>query len=401
MQGWRIALWVAIVLVILMFLYYVRGILLPFVVAFAISAMLEPTIKRLRLRGWPRPLAIWSIFLVFIGVLTGMALWLTPIISNQVGGFKNKIDELTANITHQDESQSFFVRWNPAVQIAHPDDNAIDKAFSQNESTLERFGLPTTRRAFLAQYVEPQRAQLGKSIQKFLEGFLGIASGLVSHVLTLMFVPLLVLLVLFNLDQMKRRSVTWIPPAIRANTISVIAEIGQVFSSYLRGVTIAVLGYMLTMSVVLYILGAPYSILLGVIFGALYLVPYLNVLISGTILVVVTGLSNQSSGLLFHSSSPWGFAILLLLAYMVCHFTYDSLVYPRVVGKAVGLDPIVSMFVIFSGGALFGLVGMIIAFPLAGSVKVILDRLIRITSGSQDALRLPSVPLRHRTTTVG
>jgi predicted PurR-regulated permease PerM len=122
-------------------------------------------------------------------------------------------------------------------------------------------------------------------------------------------------------------------------------------------------------------------------------------LISGTLLVVVTGLSGKTGGLLFHASSPWGFAAILLLTYIVCHFTYDSLVYPRVVGRAVGLDPVVSMFVIFSGGALFGLVGMIIAFPLAGSVKVILDRLIRITSGSQDALKLPSVPLRHRTST--
>src|SRR5471030_2748369 len=119
MQGWRIALWMVIVLTILVFLYYVRGILLPFVIAFAISALLEPTIKRLRLRGWPRPLAIWSIFFVFIGVFAGLGLWLTPIISNQVGGFKNKIDEVTSNLTHQDESDGFFVRWNPAVQIGH------------------------------------------------------------------------------------------------------------------------------------------------------------------------------------------------------------------------------------------------------------------------------------------
>jgi predicted PurR-regulated permease PerM len=153
---------------------------------------------------------------------------------------------------------------------------------------------------------------------------------------------------------------------------------------------------MVVMSIVLALIGAPYSILLGVIFGALYLVPYLNVLISGTILVIVTGLTGQDSGLIIHANSSWGFAVMLLLVYMACHFTYDSLVYPRVVGKAVGLDPVVSMFVIFSGGALFGLVGMIIAFPLAGSVKVILDRLIRVTSASQDALRLPSVPLRHR-----
>ena len=391
-------MWMVIVMTILVFLYYVRGILLPFVIAFVISALLEPTIKKLRLRGWPRPLAIWSIFLVFVGVMAGLGLWLTPIISNQVGGFNNKIEEFTASITHHDETEGFFVRWNPVVQVSRPPD-AVDTFLEQYQDTLERFGLPTTKRAVIAQYIEPQRTQLGKSITGFLQGFLGIASGFVSHILTLMFVPLLVLLMLFNMDQFKRRSVTWIPPSIRANTISVFSEIGQVFSSYLRGVTIAVLGYMTVMSIVLYLIGAPYSILLGVIFGALYLVPYLNVLISGTILVIVTGLSGQTSGLLIHASSPWGFAIILLLVYMACHFTYDSLVYPRVVGKAVGLDPVVSMFVIFSGGALFGLVGMIIAFPLAGSVKVILDRLIRITSGSQDALRLPSVPLRHRTTT--
>lgn len=155
---------------------------------------------------------------------------------------------------------------------------------------------------------------------------------------------------------------------------------------------------MTVMSILLEVIGAPYSVLLGVLFGALYLVPYLNVLISGSLLVVVTGLSGRTSGLLFHQTNPWSFALILLVIYILVHFTYDSLVYPRVVGKAVGLDPVVSMFVIFSGGALFGLVGMIIAFPLAGSVKVILDRLIRITSASQEVLALPSVPIRHRST---
>jgi len=399
MPGWRIALWMVIVLAILMFLYYVRGILLPFVIAFAISAVLEPTIKKLRLKGWPRPLAIWSIFSAFILVVVGLGIWLTPIISNQVLGFKARIDEVTSSIAKQDANENFFVRWNPVLQIEHEaEQDPVDKLLAQNEGILQRLSLPTTKRVWYAQYIEPQRAQLGKSIQSFLQGFLGIASGLVSHLLTLMFVPLLVLLMLFNMDQFKRRSVTWIPPSIRANTISILGDIGQVFSSYLRGVTIAVLGYMTVMSILLEVIGAPYSVLLGVLFGALYLVPYLNVLISGSLLVVVTGLSGRTSGLLFHQTNPWSFALILLVIYILVHFTYDSLVYPRVVGKAVGLDPVVSMFVIFSGGALFGLVGMIIAFPLAGSVKVILDRLIRITSASQEVLALPSVPIRHRST---
>jgi len=339
-----------IVLAILMFLYYVRGILLPFVIAFAISAVLEPTIKKLRLKGWPRPLAIWSIFSAFILVVVGLGIWLTPIISNQVLGFKARIDEVTSSIAKQDANENFFVRWNPVLQIEHEaEQDPVDKLLAQNEGILQRLSLPTTKRVWYAQYIEPQRAQLGKSIQSFLQGFLGIASGLVSHLLTLMFLPLLVLLMLFNMDQFKRRSVTWIPPSIRANTISILGDIGQVFSSYLRGVTIAVLGYMTVMSILLEVIGAPYSVLLGVLFGALYLVPYLNVLISGSLLVVVTGLSGRTSGLLFHQTNPWSFALILLVIYILVHFTYDSLVYPRVVGKAVGLDPVVSMFVIFSG----------------------------------------------------
>lgn len=86
----------------------------------------------------------------------------------------------------------------------------------------------------------------------------------------------------------------------------------------------------------------------------------------------------------------------MALVYLVCHLIFDNMVYPRLVGGSVGLHPVVSMFVIFSGGALFGLVGMIIAFPLAGAVKVILERLLRVTTVQPDMLGLPPVPLRHR-----
>lgn len=398
MPGWRILLWVVLVLTTLIFLYLVRGILLPFVLAAIVSALLDPTVRKLRKRGWPKGIAIGSLVAVFIGGFAALAIWLTPLVSQQVSGFRDRVDELTAQLTKPDDSSNFFVRWDPMVKIEHPTgSDPFDQLLTENRELLGRLNLPTTKREFLRQYIEPQRPQVGKWVQGFFQGFLGAASGIVSQVLVLLFVPLLVILMLSNLETFKRRSITWIPPALRANTLSVMADIGEVFISYLRGVTIAVLGYMAFMGVLLTILGAPYSVLLGVLFGALYLVPYLNVAISGSVLFLVTGLSGRSGDFMFNMSTPWGFAAVLLVIYVVCHFTFDTLVYPRFVGRAVGLDPVVSMFVIFSGGALFGLIGMIIAFPLAGAVKVILDRLIRITSTSQEGLRLPAVPLRHRT----
>jgi predicted PurR-regulated permease PerM len=397
MPGWRILLWIVLVLTTVLFLYLVRGILLPFVVAAVISALLEPSVRRLRRRGWPRGLAIWTIVGAFLGVFVAFIIWMTPIVSQQVGGFRARIDTLTAELTAPEETANFFVRWDPLLQVQRPDTkDPIDRLLEQNAEVLARANLPTTKRALFLQYVEPQRPRLGAQIQKFLQSFLGVASGLVSQVMILSFVPLLVLLMLFNMEGFRRRSATWIPPAIRANTLAVLSDVGEVFLSYLRGVSIAVGGYMLFFAVVMTVLGAPFGVLLGVLFGALYLIPYLNGILSGILLLTMTVLSGRTGNFLFDTGSPWTFALILLAIYLACHMIFDALIYPRYVGKAVGLDPIVSMFVIFSGGALFGLVGMVIAFPLAGAVKVILDRLIRITSTSHEGLTLPAVPLRHR-----
>src|SRR4051812_41966931 len=104
MPGWRIALWVVLVLTSLIFLYLVRGILLPFVVAGAICAIVDPVVQKLRRRGWPKWLAIWSLVILSVNVLVALAVWLTPVVTQQVSGFRDRIDDLTAQLTQQDET---------------------------------------------------------------------------------------------------------------------------------------------------------------------------------------------------------------------------------------------------------------------------------------------------------
>ncbi|MFX8907045.1 hypothetical protein ABTM87_19635, partial [Acinetobacter baumannii] len=84
--------------------------------------------------------------------------------------------------------------------------------------------------------------------------------------------------------------------------------LGEVFSNYLRGTAFAVLMYMVTLSAALLILGAPYAIILGMIAGAVYLVPYLNVVISTLLVFVLTGISHRTGNWFFHSNDPWAFA---------------------------------------------------------------------------------------------
>ena len=294
--GWRIALWAAIVVAALTFLYLVRGVLLPFLLAFAISAILAPLITKLQKRGWPKGLAIGSIFALFFGALIALGIWLTPIVSTQVVGFKERVEDVASDFAQPNEDTNYFVRWNPVVvQRATSSRDVLDTFLEGQASTLERLGLPSSKRAIYAQYIEPQRGQINKSLQNFLQGFVGIASGFVSQVLILLFVPLLVLLILPNWENLRRKIFALIPPQIRPTTVALLEDIGDVFSRYLRGVAIAVSGYMAFMAILLTALGAPYGVLLGVLFGMVYLIPYLNVIIASSVLFGVTMLSGQNA----------------------------------------------------------------------------------------------------------
>jgi predicted PurR-regulated permease PerM len=179
--------------------------------------------------------------------------------------------------------------------------------------------------------------------------------------------------------------------------VSIVTDIGEVFKKYLRGVLTVIVLYMTVMSIVFSILGMPYSILLALIAGTLYLVPMLGPLMSAAAIFIVTGFSGETGNWFLSMNSPWAFAAVLVGIFILVSTAFDQLVYPQLVGKAVDLHPLVSMFVVFSGGALFGLPGMLIAFPLAGSIKVMLGRLMQATNKPlMETLALPAVPLRHR-----
>ncbi len=394
---WRIILWVAVTIATLWFLYLVKGILPPFIIAILISALLGPAFRWFKGKGWSPAFAALVPMLLFFGVLFVGLLALAPNITNQVGRLKDDAEQLVTRLAKPNPLDNFFLRGNPLNRIKQAEiKEPIDQFLIGNADILNRFNLPTSKREIIGQYVEPQREQIKSTIQNLIKSSIGIATGFVSQAFTLIFVPLLVWFILPNTEKFKKKIINFIPPQLRTSSVDLADDIGDVFSNYLRGVAIAVFGYMAFMAILLSLLGAPYGLLLGCMFGMIYLIPYLSVMISATTLFLVTGLSGKDQWLGVHFSSPWAYAGVLVAIYVTCHFIFDSAVYPKFVGQAVGLDPIVSMFVIFCGGALFGLPGMILAFPVAGCVKVLLDRLLKVTNQVSVELTLPERPLRHR-----
>ena len=450
MGGSRVILWVAIVLVAALFLYLVRAILFPFVFGLVAAALLDPSIRFLRKKGLSRFVAVTSTFLLFFGALVGAAVLIAPRIAGQFGSIQSNVTKLVRTELFPETKVDRFLADPGALQIreslAEPypvesakfgewirNPNATDDTFADfflgegeqlgehglptqrdqliahletpvtpgwtdkmlvnYRSTLQRVGLPTTRTGLEEMF------QIKKNVNAIAGKVFGNLSGILQYATSSLFLlvltPLVTALILLNYDDFRRRFVTWIPPTIRPAATDLLADLGDVISGYVRGLTRSVLLYSLVNAILFYILGVPFALLLGLLVGVFYVIPYVGFLISMAAIWIAI-VSGDASGFLGIEMSKGVYIVIVLGIYMAIGLIYDSVVHPQLVGKSVGLHPVVSVFVVLCGGALLGLVGMLLAFPIAGMIKVILDRLIRYTTTSGgDEIDLPRVPSRH------
>src|SRR5579862_2993039 len=207
MPGWRILLWALLVIAGVVFIYLVRGILLPFIVSLIIAAMLEPTVRRLRLRGMSRGGAVWLVVGVFYVAMVVLGVLVTPRITTETQSLTEQVQELTTSFYRQSENDNFFVRWNPVLQVQQQG-GAVDKfdtILARYGGTLARLGLPSTRREIMEQYVDKNRPQITKTVQNFSNAAFGFLTDLFSHLMLIVIVPILVPMILLDLDNIRRR----------------------------------------------------------------------------------------------------------------------------------------------------------------------------------------------------
>ncbi|MCW5940521.1 MAG: AI-2E family transporter [Fimbriimonadaceae bacterium] len=390
MQGWRIALWIGLVILVFGFLWLVRGVLLPFVLAYLVALLLEPVVKGFRRIGIGRPAAVSTITVVFFGAIVGIAIITAPYVSAQAGYLRDQVTEFTNRLQSTSPDEAMLM---------------VDKFLSANKTTLEQLGIPANRQGLVDAYIEPNRQQFEERAQQFITGGVTSILSFVGQAFILLLTPLFAIWILMDMESLRQKSKGWIPPTIRSGTVSMVKDIASVFQGYIRGLTISVLLYTTMMTVVLWALGVPAFAVLGAMAGILYLIPVIGGLVSSGIVFIVVALSGQSEANLFLNpalphiafTNSWVFALVVVAGMFVAGFTYDSAINPRIVGSAVKLHPLVAVFVVFSFGALFGLPGMLLAYPVAGAINVVLARLLKVATDRPELPNLPAVPLRHRT----
>jgi predicted PurR-regulated permease PerM len=237
--------------------------------------------------------------------------------------------------------------------------DALETAVDQlTGGAIEAFGQAVTARE-LARFIEGTvRAEFGTPRQAFQALRLGLdlTFGIVLTLLSLAYMRV-------DGDRLWRYVLRFVPLEYRDRVETLSAEIHRVLGRYLRGQLILIaLMATVTFVVLEWVFHLPYALWIAILTGFLEVIPLIGPVTAGAIACLV---GFAQGGL--------GEAAGLALAYLILRQTEDQLIMPQVVGRAVHVHPLVTIFAVLAGERIAGVLGMILAVPTAAAIKVVLD----------------------------
>lgn len=330
-------------------LYLLRTVLTPVFLSLLLAYLLDPLIDKMEARRIPRTVAI-SIFVgATLVVVVAVLLVIIPIaqreISSAVAAFPYYFARFQENIT----------AWLGKIFGAHLP-TTLDEIIRDISSNLDK--IPPT-------VVTP----FAELIKKLFSNTMYLVLGL----LNLVVVPVFTFYFLRDFDRMKERAATLVPVAYRDWTVEKFRQMDETLGAFLRGQLTVCTVLALLYSAGLVMTGIDMAVVIGVLSGYLFIVPYLGT-IFGIVAASIMALLKFHD--LLHLLGVWG-------VFAGVQFFESYFLTPRIVGEQVGLKPVSVIIALLIGGSLFGFLGILIAVPTAAVLKIFADDLLELYRQSE------------------
>jgi predicted PurR-regulated permease PerM len=317
----------------------VLDLLLILLVAIVFAEGVRPVVNRLADRRLPRPLAIAIVYLAFIGVL---ALLITLLVQPIV----DEATSLARNLpTYQASIQSTVASWQHALNLGG--------SGSPNIGSTLAGGLDTAKNVLLT-----------------------IGGYIVGVLVNLVLVLVIGFLWLVTSDRLKRFVVDLLPPRHQALASDVFGEMGQRMGGFLRATAINMVVVGVLTGVASTALGLPSPVLLGIFAGLTAAIPLVGPFL-GIVPPFLLGLTLGT-----------GHAVLVVVVLLIVQLVDANFVVPQVMNRVVSLPALAVVVSLLIGGALQGLIGALLAVPVASALQVVLLRVvvpyIHMTQGRHD-----------------
>lgn len=329
----QIAFGVASLIVALLVLYLLRDFLGAFVLGAAIAFLIQPAVTRLVAAGVPRMLAILIVFLVIVIIVAGLILLIVPFVISEVNQLQAQAPSLAAA--------------------------AQDRINSLQGSPIQIFGITID--------LKGTTQTINSHLKDYLLGQFGnaLTIGLTALTLLLQLVLTFVVAVLLSVDApaVRKDLRRLVPNDYRSDFDQIWRKVRKMLYAYFRGqlVIAALIG--LFSGIACAALGLADPIALGLIAGLTALIPYLGPFI-GAVPAILVGLA----------AGPIK-ALLIAILYFLISNVILNIVYPKIMGDAVRLPPVLVIVALIAGFSWAGILGMFVAVPIAATLRILFDHI--------------------------
>jgi predicted PurR-regulated permease PerM len=221
-------------------------------------------------------------------------------------------------------------------------------------------------------FLKSKQEEIGSIVLKVLGSFGNRAASSLSILFLFVLVPLLTFYFLCVIDDLRERILFLIPDQDhKEEIVSMGEEINVMLVKYLKGqIYVCVLvGIAITIGafIISQFFHTKYGMLLGFVTGLTSIVPYFGAIISMTFGILI--------GLFTATHDPILAAVAILVMMLLVNQLFDNVITPRIVGEQVGLHPLWTFFALLAGSKILGLAGMLVAVPIAATIKIFMIRL--------------------------
>lgn len=317
------------VLFILWFVYFVRDIIALFFVALILSSIIDPLADWFENRRVPRAVAVLIVYVIIFSILGLVVGVLIPPLVKEI----------------RDLASNFSAVWSRLVEGAELlRDYSAQNGFSQN----------------VQQGLSSVQSALGRAVGSVFTTIINIFGGLVSFVLILV----LTFYMVIQEGALKRMFKALVPPSYQGFTFSTFGKIQRKITAWIKGQLILSLIIGVMVYVGLSIVGVNYALVLGIFAALMEFVPYAGPFLGGVVAVF------------FALSQSTAKAFLVVILFIIIQQLENNILVPKVMQRAVGLNPIISILALVIGAKTAGIAGAIFAIPVATALDVIIREVL-------------------------
>lgn len=340
----KFTLFAAVLFVLYTCLRTVESVAFPLFLSMLIAYLLDPTIDKFEARGINRTSAILITIVIMLLAGVGFFAFLYPLLAGQVSTVVKKAPGLVDSI------QNEFLPW------------------LQSKAKVE---LPATLSDALSKYgkeIQNAAPTLIKKVGNWGTSLVSQTGVVVASLLNIVMIPIFTFYFLRDFDKMRLSAAEYIPDYCKSFVIDRLTMMDDVVGAWFRGQIqvglILALLYGVGLGAVFGFAGLSVfeGVALGVVTGVLNVVPYLGFAI-GLILSVLVVLIDWTG---------IGTLVGVGVVFLVVQVAEGYVITPKVVGEKVGLSSVTVIIVLLLGGEIAGLLGVLLAIPVAGAIKVIL-----------------------------